>query len=614
MIENIKLDHIEPNPWQPRQGNDPAGIEELAFSIARDGLLQVPVGRPAPPAPPQPSPNGSTPFGEGEYQLAIGHRRLLAFRLLASIEIGFEDGIPPALVEMVRTTMKAGGSFHEMPLDVQGLTDLQMFEMAISENIQRKDLNPVEQAAAMKCYMDEFHVTSQKAGEFFGVNDATVRGTVRLLDLPPVAQEKLAAGEMTIGTARKLLTVQRAAGEAAAKEMTSQLSKPNADIEEVVNSQLKRNMKGVEMWGSWRDQDAPQAGIGLWPLAMSKKDFPNDLLPVISEAEEAKALGQEFTAELRANLRKWNKVLCLRKPELVQKLIADGAPENDIERLVHLIAPPACPACPFYARIDKQHYCAFAACHKRKVKAWSQAELRQLSKELSIPVYDPKEHGKETFALKSQWNDKGKIKELFDARSDVCLQAKHNDPQTMYGNKHDFTDSYTVQAIAVGKKAHKLIEKRKKDNDRSAQESKYAEGRRQQNIELENRMQSNNFIENVAAPVFAPAFAGVEKVEPLLALLQRDPDKKFKAASKGQQLELLRQEMADRALDHIVNFPIKKNGPLATAKHLQGVAKTWGVKLPDNWLYLARPYLKGLEEYQGLDGKTVVVTAKMGGG
>jgi ParB family chromosome partitioning protein len=596
MIENIKLDQIEPNPWQPRQSDDPAGIEELAFSIARDGLLQVPVGRPIPNV-------------DGKFQLSIGHRRLEAFRMLADVQIGNEhglDGNHPVLIEPVRKALAAGRKFFEMPLDVQDLTDLQMFEMAISENFQRKDLNPVEQAAAMKRYMDEFGKNSKEAGEFFGVNDATVRGTVRLLDLPPVAQEKLAAGEMTVGTARKLLTVQRAAGEAAAKEMTSQLSKPNADIEEVVNSQLKRNTEGVEMWASWKDQESPQAGVGLWPLATSKENFPNDLLPVISEAEEAKALGQEFTAELRAKLRKWNEALCLRKPDLAQKLIADGAPENDVERLMHLIDPPACTACPFYARMDKQHYCAFAACHKRKVKAWSQAELRRLSKELSITVYDPKEHGKETYALEKEWRDENGAQKLFDARSEVCLQAKYK--TSMYGNKHDFTDSCTVQAIAVGKTAHKLIEQRKKANDRSATKSRDAEQERLSNIEWENRKLSVSFIEKVAVPIFAPVFAGMDKVEPLLALLRIKPDKEFEKAGKGKKLEMLRQKIAGQALDYVVDFPMKKNGPLATAKHLQGVAKTWGVKLPDNWLDLAQPFLKGLKEYKGLDGKTVVVS------
>jgi IS5 family transposase len=114
----------------------------------------------------------------------------------------------------------------------------------------------------------------------------------------------------------------------------------------------------------------------------------------------------------------------------------------------------------------------------------------------------------------------------------------------------------------------------------------------------------------VAAPIFAPAFYGMKKIEPLLALLGKDPDKKFEAASQGKKLELLRQELAEHALDNIVDHQIKKNGPLTTAKHLQGIAKTWGVKLPENWLELAQPFLEGLKEYEGLDGKTVIVSAE----
>jgi len=610
LLGTYRLDLIEPNPWQSRRAIDPAAIEELAISIARDGLMQIPVGRPTPISPS--SVKGTI------FQLAIGHRRLEAFRLLASIQSGLEDGNKaegagtsrPELIEWVHAAGKAGRDFNTMPLEVQDLTDQRMFEMAISENIYRKDLNPVELAAAMKRYMDEFHATSRQAGELFSVNDATVRGTVRLLDLPAAVQEKLAAGEMTVGTARKLLTVQRVAGEGAVKKAAEKLSKPNADVESVVNQQLKFNTKGIEMWSSWRDQEAPQAGVGLWPLATSKDNFPNDLLPVVSEAEEAKALGWEpSAAEMRASLRKWNEVLCLRKPELVQKLITDGAPENDIERLVHFIDPPACTACPFYARVDKTHYCAFAACHRRKIKAWNQAELQRMSKELNLPIYDPQEHGKETYTLKKQWSDKSKFEKIWDAQVDICLQAKYSSSPNTYGNKHDFTDSYTVQAIVVGKTAHELIEQSKKANAPNEQGNKYAEESRRRNIEWENRKQSDNFIEIVAVPVFAPAFAGMDKVEPLLALLRKDIDKEFEKASKGKKLELLRQEMAEWALNNIIGHSIRKNGPLATAKHLQGVAKTWGVKIPENWLELDQSFLEGMTEYEGLDGQTIVISA-----
>jgi ParB/RepB/Spo0J family partition protein len=294
----IPIKWIGVNPYQLRQVEDPAAVAELAENIERNTLLQPPTVRRC--------------AGVGEiYELAFGHTRLAAFRLLVS------QG-------------KAG--YEQMPCFVRELEDLQMFEFAVAENIKRRDLNQIERATAMNTYMQRFKKTSAETGQFFDCDEATVRGTVRLLRLPEIAKEKLASNEMTVGTARKLLTVQRAAGAAAAEKITRELSKPNADVEEVVNHQLKASTDVIEMWASWRDQEAPQAGVGLWPLATSKENFPNDLLPVISEAEEAKALGQEFTAEMRAKLRTWNEILCLRKPELIQKLITEGAPENDIER------------------------------------------------------------------------------------------------------------------------------------------------------------------------------------------------------------------------------------------------------------------------------------------
>ena len=89
----------------------------------------------------------------------------------------------------------------EMPVDVMDLTDQEMFEISLSENLKRVGyLSPIEKAAALKHYMDEFHATSAQAAQLFGIPEGTIRGTVRLLKLPEEVQAEIA--ERTAHTER----------------------------------------------------------------------------------------------------------------------------------------------------------------------------------------------------------------------------------------------------------------------------------------------------------------------------------------------------------------------------------------------------------------------------
>jgi ParB family chromosome partitioning protein len=195
MITTVSLTTIKDNPWQPRQSMDAAALKDLAENIRQYGLMQKPVARAV----------------NEHYELAIGHRRVEACRLLEMTEI---------------------------EIDVLDLTDREMFERAVSENLQRKDLNPVEVAAAMKRYMEEFQATSEQCGTFFGVAGATVRGNVRLLDLPETVKSALAESKITVGAARHLLTMQKLLPvkmDEALKEIVK-----GEEAEEVVNHHLSR--------------------------------------------------------------------------------------------------------------------------------------------------------------------------------------------------------------------------------------------------------------------------------------------------------------------------------------------------------------------------------------
>lgn len=338
MTQLTRLDQIDGNPWQPRTSIDPYGIEALALSIARDGLMQVPVGR-------------RHPNEEGRYQLAIGHRRHEAYRAcLADIQSAIEAGAvdqlpaPPALVDAVRSALAAGKSFYAIALDVQELTDQQMFEMAVSENIQRKDLNPIELAAAMKRYLDEFHATSEQAGAFFGVSGSTVRGTVRLLDLPKGAQSALAEGKITVGVSRQLLAAAQVVEEKTLDAMLTKIEKSGAAAEDVILGELSRSQNVVEMWSPYQG-DKPRGGRDGWLLEM--KNFPNKMLPALTANEAAEA--------------------------------------GDTEQ--HLVNPPACNVCPYYIKLDGRHYCGVRKCFLRKTIAYQAQKLADMSRSSKIEIY-----------------------------------------------------------------------------------------------------------------------------------------------------------------------------------------------------------------------------------
>jgi ParB family chromosome partitioning protein len=586
----IDIALIVSNPFQVRQAEDPVAVAELSDNITRNGLLQPPTVRPwkdvglASLDPKQNVPMPIRLEGYG-YQLAFGHTRVAAFKYLA------EQG---------------KNAFRQIPCFVKDLDDLQMFELAVAENIKRRDLNPIERARAMQTYMETFKKTSAETGEFFNVDEATVRGSVRLLGLPEIAQEKLATGEMTVGVARRLLTIQRVSGQKATDETVKKLAVDNADTEFIVNEGLKKNIDTVEMWSSWRSEESPRAGVGLWPLGTPPNKLPNNLLPELTKSDAYKIF--EWTGK-----KDGIDGAPLAYPELLKQLkVFPGQAQSHItnedspswvdlvERTIHLIEPPACTACSYYAKVDKGHYCGFAACYQRKVIAFSKAELAKLVKKLEIPAYDPEVDGKATFVLKKDWNNESRHQKLFDAKTDVRLRSSYTSAQKNYSGKHDCTDSYLVQAIVVGKTAQKLIEKRKKENAERNVATDNSERERRWKIESSNRTASDKLI-HLAAPIFAAAFQSLGAA-PIKALLG--------GGERKDKVEALRVQLAERALNTELPWKFKENGPIASGKHLQGVAKTWGIDLPKEWMDRAQELTEGLIEYEGLNGKPVVVSTE----
>lgn len=162
-ILRIPVDLIEPNPFQPRKSFDSEALEELAESIRTFGLIQ---------------PLTVRAKSNGKYQIISGERRYRAARL--------------AGLEMV-------------PAYIRDASDQGMLEMAIVENIQRENLDPIEVAMSYQRLIDECNLTQEKMAERVGKKRASVTNYLRLLKLPAKVQHDLKVGLVSVGHAKVLL-------------------------------------------------------------------------------------------------------------------------------------------------------------------------------------------------------------------------------------------------------------------------------------------------------------------------------------------------------------------------------------------------------------------------
>lgn len=164
-IVEIPVEFIDPNPHQPREHFDHAGLEELVSSVKEHGVMQPIVVSLKP---------------EGRYELIAGERRLRASKIagLASI---------PAIVRSV--------------------TDQQKLELSIIENIQRQDLNPLEEARAYLQLQSEFNLTQDEIAQSVGKSRPQIANIIRLLQLPQEIQDALKLGRISASNARTLLSL-----------------------------------------------------------------------------------------------------------------------------------------------------------------------------------------------------------------------------------------------------------------------------------------------------------------------------------------------------------------------------------------------------------------------
>jgi ParB family transcriptional regulator, chromosome partitioning protein len=175
---DVDIDLLEPNTYQPRGQMDQARLQDLANSIRANGVIQpIVVRRAAAPA------GGGSALARDRYAIIAGERRWRAAQLAGLRQV-------PIVVK-----------------DVAGTDKKRLLAMALIENIQREDLNPMEAAAGYQRLIDEFKLTQDAIAAEVGKDRATVANYLRLLKLPAEVQANVASGELSMGHARAIVAL-----------------------------------------------------------------------------------------------------------------------------------------------------------------------------------------------------------------------------------------------------------------------------------------------------------------------------------------------------------------------------------------------------------------------
>lgn len=199
----LSLNSIEPNRDQPRKTFDQKALKELALSIERNGVLQPLLVR---------------PIKGGIYQLIAGERRWHASRM---------------------------AGLTEVPVIIKDLSDEEAMEIALIENLQREDLNPIEESEGIDLLIKRYNLTQEEAGKRLGKSRSAIANSLRLLNLPDKIKELTKTGKISAGHARALLVLD---DEKMQILLAKEICKKNLsvrDVEKIVQEQQKKNKKKI---------------------------------------------------------------------------------------------------------------------------------------------------------------------------------------------------------------------------------------------------------------------------------------------------------------------------------------------------------------------------------
>ena len=232
-VRTVPLREIEPDPGQPRKTFNQDSLAELAASIGEHGLLQPIAVRPQP---------------MGGYRIVAGERRWRACRM---------------------------AGLTEVPVVIRDVSDQEAMELALVENLQREDLDPVEEAGGIRELMDRCGLTQEQAAQRLGKSRSALANSLRLLGLPPEALELLRSGALTAGHAKAILGLP-----------TPELQVQAAKL--IAGHSL--NVRQAEALCRKLAKDAKQAG-----QAPAPEPPPRPALPVEVEESLRQALGSEVS-------------------------------------------------------------------------------------------------------------------------------------------------------------------------------------------------------------------------------------------------------------------------------------------------------------------------------
>ena len=202
ILKSVKLDELQPGKYQPRTRLDQASLEELARSLKSQGVMQPILAR---------------TLGKGRYEIIAGERRWRAAKL---------------------------AGLREVPVVIREVPDSAALAMALIENIQRENLNPLEEATGIHRLINEFKMTHQEAAEAVGRSRAATSNLLRLLNLPQSVQRLLYDGRIDMGHARALLALDGRRQEDLAKRVAERglsVRETESAVQNILNPKPKKS-------------------------------------------------------------------------------------------------------------------------------------------------------------------------------------------------------------------------------------------------------------------------------------------------------------------------------------------------------------------------------------
>ena len=271
-FEEVAVGSITPNPRQPRQTFDEEALDELAASITEVGLLQPVVVR---------------KLGGGSYELVMGERRW-------------------------RASQQAGLEF--IPAIVRETPDTDMLRDALLENLHRQQLDPLEEAAAYQQLLDDFGATHEQLAQKVGRSRPHISNTLRLLNLPPAVQKKLAAGVISAGHARALLSLDDALAQEALTQRIVAEGLSVRSVEEIVSVRSVKEIIAMGDDTSERQSRRPATAKPVSPGLRRVSDHLSDLFDTRVKVQMGQTKG---------------------------KIVVEFSTIDDLERIVAVISPEA---------------------------------------------------------------------------------------------------------------------------------------------------------------------------------------------------------------------------------------------------------------------------------